>query len=532
MTARALNVGDTLMQLPVFQGSTSNRNQTINNTQSARTGLNLRNLGSNRTLVLFDGRRLPASNTENVANVGLIPDTLIKRVDVVTGGASAVYGSDAVSGVVSYILDTDFTGLNLAVQGGISSAGDGESTKASLTAAPLFSMIACICFSRDLGRTSRRSREETAPGTPPARVPYRIRPTRVAAPYPQFLDRPCCVATTYPAGGLILAGPLKGTVFGLGGTVGQYDYGYGLSTRRQQSLWRILGAVHDGRPPQDIMVADRAQHVFFRAGLDLTPDIELYAEYLGGWNHMRDSCCFAYYQTGIGTMYTSNPFIPASVLSQAQALNVTSFSLGSSLRYPAEQFGPGNIGPNNHHSSNVYVAGLNGGFTLGEAAWNWDVYGQWGVATSELNIDYNPIVANLANAIKAVRVGSFGAGYSAAPVHQPGAASRSERSPAHPTCSPLADPGATGDCVPYNIFGTGVASPAAIDYVNGMAELTQRNTLAVAGGSITGETVQDLGGPGLGGVECRVASGQGRWFERCDIRRHGLLLDELLSVPG
>jgi len=487
------NIGDTLMQLPVFQGSLSNRNQTINNTQSARTALNLRNLGSNRTLVLFDGRRLPASNTENVANVGLMPDSLIRRVDVVTGGASAVYGSDAVSGVVNYILDTDFTGLKATFQGGISGAGDGVNNKISLTGGSTFfddRLHLLVSGSRQDERAIHGGeRSWNTVGRSAMQNPDYVR----GGTAPQFIAQSCCVATTYPAGGLILSGPLKGTVFGMGGTVGQYDYGYGLSTPGNNHFggsWEqstMAGAA-------DISVGDRSQHVFLRAGFDLTPSTEIFVQYIGGENHVTDSCCFAYYQTGIGTLFTSNPFIPASVLERAQADNVTSFPLGSSLRYPAEQFGPGNIGPSNYHYSNVYVVGMNGGFTLGKGAWNWNVYGQRGIAISDLNIAWNPIKDNLANAINAVRVGSFGPGYSAEQYTNPRGIAAGTI-----TCAsnllPLTDPGATSDCVPYNIFGTGVASAAAIDYVHGTADLRQVNTQTIAGGAITGEPFDNWAGP-------------------------------------
>jgi outer membrane cobalamin receptor len=73
--------------------------------------LSLRNFGASRTLVLFDGHRLPASNQDGTVNVDTLPQMLVERVDIVTGGASATYGSDAVAGVINYVLDKNFTGL-------------------------------------------------------------------------------------------------------------------------------------------------------------------------------------------------------------------------------------------------------------------------------------------------------------------------------------------------------------------------------------------------------------------------------------
>jgi len=90
--------------------------------------LNLRQLGSNRTLVVVDGyRHVSGVAGSQTVDVSTIPSALIQRVDVLTGGASAIYGADAVTGVVNYILKDDFEGLALDFQPGISAEGDGES---------------------------------------------------------------------------------------------------------------------------------------------------------------------------------------------------------------------------------------------------------------------------------------------------------------------------------------------------------------------------------------------------------------------
>ena len=106
-------VEDLLNQLPqVFADQGSN----ISNGSTGTAEIDLRGLGTSRTLTLINGRRVvpgdPASN-DSAADVNLIPASLIKRVDVLTGGASSVYGADAVSGVVNFVLDTEFSGLRL-----------------------------------------------------------------------------------------------------------------------------------------------------------------------------------------------------------------------------------------------------------------------------------------------------------------------------------------------------------------------------------------------------------------------------------
>ncbi|WP_439545891.1 TonB-dependent receptor domain-containing protein [Sandarakinorhabdus sp.] len=89
--------------------------------------LNLRQLGANRTLVLIDGwRHVSGVAGSQTVDVATIPNALIERVDVLTGGASAVYGADAVTGVINYVLKKDFSGLTLDGQFGISDYGDGE----------------------------------------------------------------------------------------------------------------------------------------------------------------------------------------------------------------------------------------------------------------------------------------------------------------------------------------------------------------------------------------------------------------------
>src|SRR5690606_29338935 len=104
------NLADGLNQLPAFRGSTSPQS-TGSPAGGGGNRLNLRNFGSNRVLVLLDGRRHVPSTRDGVVDVDLIPQALVSRVDIVTGGASAAYGSDAVSGVVNFILNKEFDGF-------------------------------------------------------------------------------------------------------------------------------------------------------------------------------------------------------------------------------------------------------------------------------------------------------------------------------------------------------------------------------------------------------------------------------------
>ena len=115
-------ISDLLDTLPALLSSTSSAQANGN-----QATLNLRGLGGNRTLVLVNGRRhvagVPGSSAVDLAS---IPSGLIDRVDLLTGGASAVYGSDAVTGVVNFIIKDDFEGSEFTMQAGMSGEGDGN----------------------------------------------------------------------------------------------------------------------------------------------------------------------------------------------------------------------------------------------------------------------------------------------------------------------------------------------------------------------------------------------------------------------
>ncbi|RST29901.1 TonB-dependent receptor [Sphingomonas ginkgonis] len=110
-TTRVEDLVNSLPQSFAAQGSN------VSNGSTGTATVNLRGLGSSRTLVLVNGRRLmPGDPRSPVADINFIPSALIKRVDVLTGGASSVYGADAVAGVVNFIMDTTFTGIRVEGQ--------------------------------------------------------------------------------------------------------------------------------------------------------------------------------------------------------------------------------------------------------------------------------------------------------------------------------------------------------------------------------------------------------------------------------
>src|SRR6185437_13092161 len=109
------------------------------NAQSGIATVDLRELGASRTLVLVDGRRMPPGDAqEPVADLNLIPSALIERVDVLTGGAASIYGSDAIAGVVNFIMKHDFQGVQIDAQYGFAQHdNDNAAAESVLTEAGL-----------------------------------------------------------------------------------------------------------------------------------------------------------------------------------------------------------------------------------------------------------------------------------------------------------------------------------------------------------------------------------------------------------
>ena len=132
--ARGLtSIGDVLQTLTVQSNATNTQS---NNGGDGSTRINLRGLGSNRTLVLVNGRRFVPGGTGANSSVDLnsIPASIIERVEVLKDGASAVYGSDAIGGVVNIITRTEMEKVEIDYYEGISGAGDGEVRDLSITA--------------------------------------------------------------------------------------------------------------------------------------------------------------------------------------------------------------------------------------------------------------------------------------------------------------------------------------------------------------------------------------------------------------
>lgn len=134
-----VSLGDALNDLPSLRSTFSSGNSSRFIGTAGLSLLDLRGLGTDRTLVLVNGRRHVTSTPgDNGFDVNTIPTDLVDRIDIVTGGNSAIYGSDAVAGVVNFIMKRDFDGITARAQGGISSRGDRGTYFASILAGQNF----------------------------------------------------------------------------------------------------------------------------------------------------------------------------------------------------------------------------------------------------------------------------------------------------------------------------------------------------------------------------------------------------------
>ena len=127
-------VAKQLASLPQFFNNVSSDNISGRTSQDVgQSQVNMRGMGANRTLVLLDGMRVVPSDRRSSVSVDYLPTTLMQRVDVVTGGASAAYGADALAGVTNFVLNRNYTGLAVEYTGGITEEGDGEYNRGSVT---------------------------------------------------------------------------------------------------------------------------------------------------------------------------------------------------------------------------------------------------------------------------------------------------------------------------------------------------------------------------------------------------------------
>ncbi|WP_158049704.1 TonB-dependent receptor domain-containing protein [Sphingomonas jeddahensis] len=461
------NVADGLNQLPAFRGSS--RPQTAGAINLATSGgggnfLNLRNLGVQRTLTLLDGRRAPPSATTGATDVNLLPQLLIQRVDTVTGGASAAYGSDAVAGVVNFVLDRNLTGLRTEVQAGISTRGDGGSQKVALAGGTSFAdgrghllLSGEYANSDPIERYEGRDWALLGAGIIPntAGGATQIRATNVNLNIAANGGR--IVTVRRPNGTAIAGDPLTNFEFANAASGGGLDPFVAGTNRSAQFQQGGDGA----RQSTSISGGLQRSNFFGRASYELADNVTVFAEGIYGRSRSRFKILPSFnYNATAYQIYNGNPFIPADLQriidtrnSDADTTNdIGSFAVGRlNSDFP----------PITADILTRTWRGL-GGFeaTFGD----WEVGGYFSHAESRVRQAYhnNPIYSRVAAAADVVRAADGSITCRAQPVPQ---------GPVGVVSPP---------CVPLNILGSGSPSQAALGYVLGtnVSDLTYKQDVA------------------------------------------------------
>ena len=482
------NIADFVNTLPSLAGSTrpSNSRLNLSSGQAGINVLNLRNLDNNiggtRTLVLVNGRRSVASAITGVVDINTIPQALISRVEVVTGGASAAYGSDAVAGVVNFILDNKFKGLKLEGDAGITTYGDGFNY--SFGAAGGMSFAGGRGHILLSGEVAHRDgilqvdRDYNEIGFLRFENPAYLANQNSGAPQFIFVrdagpvnSTPGSIITN-SAGGA--ANRLRGTFFGPGGVVNQFVFGdltFPSPTGNAVPL-RTRGGdrrVNDSGRNIGLEPRDDRYGVFGRISYEITDGIELFAEaaynkqevlFNAGPNLQTGIVLNATGCTQTPVPITCNAFL-LNTLGAARLQGITSVTIATtSADLPFR-------GINNKREVQRYLIGAEGEFDAFGNTARWDVYGQYGRA--DLREQLRDI-QNIAR-INAARDAAFAPAGSGFPT---GSIQCLINVDANPNNN---DPA----CVPLNRLGLGVANPAAIDYVLGDPRRDQVLEQTVAG---------------------------------------------------
>jgi len=472
---------DYLNELPQFAGSTTPLSTApgINNSQGSVNGLSLRGLGAIRTLTLVNGQRVVGDISTGIVDVSQLPQQLIQRVDTVFGGASAVYGSDALTGVVNIVLDNKYSGIKGDFSAGQTNYGDDRAWRGNLTVGTDFLggrghiVVSGEAAGNDgiLAGENHRSWDHQgyqamnnpAYGTGPGQstnVPLQIAQSHVGM-------------SQASVGGLITAGPLKGTIFGPGGSVSTITYGSLISNPFMQGgSWQATSQRISGGIQVPISPRATNQNAYARVSFDVTDNIEVYAS--AQWAHNHElSQSINNYELGNLTVTNQNPFIPAAIQQSMAAAGITSFQMGTMN---------GDVrGTTPTYDRNVTrtLIGADGNFHLFDTSWKWDAHLSYGYNRGYSEAKNTLAVGQYAKAIDVVRSPTGGI-----------------------VCrSTLATP--NDGCVPYNLFGTGVNSVAAINYVTSLPG--QDGVTTTAGGIDTGHffhnhTIQTVYGFNVSGA--------------------------------
>jgi iron complex outermembrane receptor protein len=472
------NLGDYINTMPALTASNvpTSLARGVTSGNSGVNQINLRNLGVQRTLVLLDGQRSVGATFDGAVDINTFPQALITRVDVVTGGASAVYGSDAVAGVVNFVLDREYTGVKGEVSGGMTNYGDAENYKIDLSGGFAFGggrghvlLNGQLVENKGIPRGSN-GRAWNLEGWSIMTNPLYGTGAGQTRTVPQNLFLNQLGLSNSTPGGIVTTGPLKGTAFGPGGSIYQFQYGsltfdpftYGgdwASTLLQPTRG-------NGLDPEMAM-----RNLFTRVSYDLTDNVQVYAQVSWAYSHTKMQVGTNWRIGNVPLIKADNAFIPASVRTRMLAAGVTTLQMGSmNADLPS-------IGADNERTVNRNVIGANGSFSAFNTDWKWDAYFQNGISRGAIRTWGMISNAKYVQAVDAVTDAQ-----------------------GRVVCR---DP--SGGCVPFNVFGTGVNNEQAVNWLIGRFEdgrvigdyprVDTRYTQNVFSGTLSGEPIDVPAGP-------------------------------------
>ena len=478
------DIGDVIRQLPAFGTSSGpNNSSSANFIVSSTPGIdvvNLRQLGVLRTLVLFDGQRVVASSVSGGVDLSTMPSSLVQRVDVVTGGASAAWGSDAVAGVVNVILNKNFDGFAANVEGSDSWKDDHRQYKGELSYGTDFAgnrghIIASVSYlsSPDTFFINQRSWFKNT------RLVNNPAYNGGANGQPQLIHANNVGQSQATQGGLITgcgnalnplaalsitnAGPsqacgLRGTQFvGSSATPAPFSFG------SVSGAFSTGGSAESAQSNLDHLTIPLHTFTFFEhARYKITDNISASME-LNYGKSFSENNSYVYNRLGNLPISSDNPFLPASIKA---AMTTPYIYLGTNNM---NNMGTtGNTLVNNSLVNESQSLGIpvstnrrqlfRGVFSLDGSLgddWSWNAYAQHGEARVHTVVINNVLKSNYNNAVDAVTVSAANVGTSGLPIGS--IACRSS----------LTNP--TNGCSPLDVFGVGNASQAAINYITGPA---------------------------------------------------------------
>jgi iron complex outermembrane recepter protein len=430
--------------IPTFRNSAGPDNSNSGVVAASQAILDLRGLGGTRTLTLVDGVRPTPVNATATFDSGLVPIGLVDRVEVVTGGASAAYGSDALAGVVNIILKHRLEGLSGTVQYGVTQSGDGGEPSIGLQWGTSFAGgkghfivggdttrnygVGTI-YSRDWGRDEPGLL--VLPSSRPAGLPANI----IASHVELISNTP---------GGIVTSGPLRGTAFAPGGIPYAFNYGSlaGAST--------YIGTGNYGDTAfytTNLRQEFKRNTLLARAEYEFTPDISGFAQVNYGalWSGGPAS---RQPNPGSYIVLRDNPYLPAETLQAMIRANLQSITVS---RINTE-YGPSSAA--NRLETYRAVAGLNGKFAR---SWDWDATVTAGRAINSSGFINIPNTADLYASAYVVR------GANGQPVCGP-TATNPYFNAQNPIVKAKLLASLDAGCAPSNVFGQGSISPDAVKY--------------------------------------------------------------------